>query len=169
MKNYSQTFVKYHGCGNCYIDGTNMLIETGRKCIAATNNPFWKRPIDSNSKIVKSTRNELKIKSRADRSYMLKYAKFVKNCHKNEYYDPYFSDDNESSDTDSEISDIASNESTAGNATETEQTLTDSELNKPETEENSMNLNTGDTLVIVINEQNSNNKETNNKIVPSDI
>ena len=100
---------------------------------------------------------------------MLKYAKFVKNCHKNEYYDPYFSDDNESSDTDSEISDIANNESTAGNATETEQTLTDSELNKPETEENSMNLNTGDTLVIVINEQNSNNKETNNKIVPSDI
>ena len=131
-----------------------MLIETGRKCIAATSNPLWKRTIDSNSKIAKSTRNGLKIKSRADRSYMLKYPKFVKNCHKNEYYDPYFSDDNESSDTDFEISDIASNESTAGNATETEQTLTDSELNKPETEENSMNLNTGDTLVIVINEQN---------------
>ena len=146
-----------------------MLIETGRKCIVATNNPFWKRPIDSNSKIAKSTRNELKIKSRANRSYMLKYAKCVKNCHRNEYYDPYFSDDNESSDTDSEISDIASNESTAGNATESEKTLTDSELNKPETEENSMNLNTGDTAVIVINEQNSNNKETNNKIVPSDI
>ena len=146
-----------------------MLTETGRKCIAATNNPFWKGPIDSNSKIAKSTRNELKIKSRAGRSYMLKYAKFVKICHKSEYYDPYFSDDNESSDSDSEISEIASNESTAGNATETEQTLTDSELNKPETEENSMNLNTGDTLVIVINEQNSNNKETNNKIVPSDI
>ena len=53
-----------------------------------------------------------------------------------------------------EISDIASNKLTAGNETKTEQTLTDSELNKPETEENSMNLNTGDTLVIVINEQN---------------
>ena len=146
-----------------------MLIETGRKCVATTNNPFWKRPIDSNSKITKSTRNELKIKSRADRSYLFKYAKFVKNCHKNEYYDPYVSDDNESSNTDSEISEIASNKSTAGNATDTEQTLTDSELNKPETEDSSMNLNTGDTLVIVINEQNSNNKETNNKTVPSDI
>ena len=43
------------------------------------------------------------------------------------------------------------------------------ELNKPETEENLMNLNTGDTLVIVINDQNSNNKEINNKILPSDI
>ena len=43
------------------------------------------------------------------------------------------------------------------------------ELNKPETEENSMNLNTGDTLIIVINDQNSNNKEINNKIVPSEI
>ena len=53
-----------------------------------------------------------------------------------------------------EISDIASNELTTGNATKTEQTLTDSKLNKPETEENSMNLNTGDRLVIVINEQN---------------
>ena len=43
------------------------------------------------------------------------------------------------------------------------------ELNKPETEENLMNLNTGDTLIIVINDQNSNNKEINNKILPSDI
>ena len=32
-----------------------------------------------------------------------------------------------------------------------------------------MNANTGDTLIIVINDQNSNNKETNNKTVPSDI
>ena len=62
-----------------------MLTETGIKCIAATNYPFWKRPIDSNSKIAKSTRNELKIKSREDRSYMLKYAKSTKSCHKNEY------------------------------------------------------------------------------------
>ena len=102
---------------------------------------------------------------------MLDYAKFVKNFHKNEYYDPYLIDDNESldTDTDSENSDIESNESTAGNATETEQNLTDSDLNKPETEEKSVNANTRDTLIIVINDQNSSNKETNNKIVPSDI
>ena len=171
MKNYSQTFVQYHGCGNSYLDGTNMLIETGRRCAAPTYNPFRKRPIDVNNKIAKSTRNKLKIKSRAFRSYMLHYAKFAKNFHKNEYHEPYFIDDNESLDidTDSENSDIESNESTAGNATETEQNLTDSELNKLETEEKSMNTNTGDTLIIVINDQNSNNKETNNKIVPYDI
>ena len=100
---------------------------------------------------------------------MLNYATFTKNYHKNEYYDPYFIDDNQSSYTDSEISDTSSNDPTASSATETEQNVTDTELNKPETQENSMNLNTGDTLIIVINDQNSNNKETNNKIVPSDI
>ena len=100
---------------------------------------------------------------------MLNYAKCVRNYHKNEYCNPYFIDDNESSDTDSEISDTSRNDSTASSATETEQNLTDTELNQPETEETSRNLNTGDTVIIVINDQNSNNKETNNKIVPSDI
>ena len=66
MKNYLQTFAQYHGC----LDGTNMLIETGRRCATPTHNPFWKKPIDSNNKIAKSTRNKLKIKSRAIRSYM---------------------------------------------------------------------------------------------------
>ena len=61
MKNYSQTFVQYHGCGNSYLDGTNMLTETGR-CATPTYNPFWKRPIESSNKIAKSTRNKLKIK-----------------------------------------------------------------------------------------------------------
>ena len=40
MNNLSQTFVKYHGCGYSYLDGTNMLIETGKKCSLATNDPF---------------------------------------------------------------------------------------------------------------------------------
>ena len=64
---------------------------------------------------------------------MLDYAKFVKSFHNNENYDPYFTEGNESIDTDidSENSDIESNESAAGNATETEQNVTDSELNKP--------------------------------------
>ena len=31
MNNLSQTFVKYHGCGYSHLDGTNMLIETGKK------------------------------------------------------------------------------------------------------------------------------------------
>ena len=133
MKNYSQTFVEYHGYRNSYLDGTNMLIETLRRCAAPTYNPFWKRPIDVNNKIATSTRNKLKIKSRAFRSYMLDYAKFVKSFHNNENYDPYFTEGNESIDTDidSENSDIESNKSAAGNATETEQNVTDSELNKP--------------------------------------
>ena len=156
-----------------------MLIETGRKCVLVTNNPFWKRPIGSNNKIAKSTRNKLKTKSRVNISYMKNHAKFVKNFSEHKYCDPYFSSHNEFLDTDSESSDsdtesrsnIADNESTTGNALETEQTLTDSELNKSESEQNSMKQNTGQTLVIdvLINNQTSNNKETKNKIVPSDI
>ena len=179
MKRFSQTFVKYHGCGNCYLDETNMLIETGRKCVLVTNKPFWKRPIDSNNKIAKSTRNKLKTKPRANISYMKKHAKFVKNFSKQKYYDTYFSGDNESLDNYSESSDsdtesrsnIADNESTTGDTSETEQTLTDSELNKSESEQNSTKQNTGETLVIdvIIYNQTSNNKETKNKIVPSDI
>ena len=82
MKNFSQTFVQYHGCGYSYLDGTNMLLESGRKCLLETNNPFWKKPIDSCNKIAKSTRNQLKSKAKTDASYMKKYFKFVKNYQK---------------------------------------------------------------------------------------
>ena len=78
MKNFSQTFVSYHGCGKCYLDGTNALAPRGTKCVMQTNNSFRKNPIDTNSKIAKSTRTQPKIKARANRSYVIKYLSFKK-------------------------------------------------------------------------------------------
>ena len=91
MNNLSQTFVKFHGCGYSYLDGTNMLIESGKKCSLATNDPFWKQPIDTRNKIAKSTRNQLKTKAKASTNYMKKYFKFVKNFQENKYDDASFS------------------------------------------------------------------------------
>ena len=50
----------YHGCGRCYLDGTNKLIAGNKGCTLPTNNPFWKRPEDSSNRISKSTRSKLK-------------------------------------------------------------------------------------------------------------
>ena len=37
---FSQKFVTYHGCGNCYLDGTNKLEQPNNRCFAPTYNPF---------------------------------------------------------------------------------------------------------------------------------
>ena len=113
MKNFSQTFVRYHGCGNSFIDGTNILLETGEKCFLETYNPFWKKPFDSCNKIGKSTRNKLKAKTRAEASYMRKY---FKNCSLN--CSDYDTDD-ESSDDESG-SNMIDYESEIVSASETE-------------------------------------------------
>ena len=52
MNNFSQTFVTYHGCGKCYLDGTNELLGN-RSCLMRANNPFWKKPEDTCNKKVK--------------------------------------------------------------------------------------------------------------------
>ena len=93
MNNLSQTFFKYHGCGYSYLDGTNMLIETGKKCSLATNEPFWKQPPDTHNKIAKSTTNQLKTKAKASTNYMKRYFKFVKHFQENKYGDVSFSSD----------------------------------------------------------------------------
>ena len=93
MNNLSQTFVKYHGCGYSYLDGTNMLIETGKKCSLATNEPFWKQPIDTDNKIAKSTRNQVKTKAKASTNHMKRYFKFEKKFQENKYDDASFSSD----------------------------------------------------------------------------
>ena len=158
MKNFSQTFVSYHGCGKCYLDGTNALVPIGRKCVMQTNNPFWKNPIDTNSKIAKSTRTQLKIKARANRSYVIKYLRFKKALEENK-----FGDESDYSTGDESNSYNSDNESISGNATETEQNLTDNEL----TGENLIiDENTMQTSDIKNNEQTPRNKETNNKILP---
>ena len=56
---FSQTFVTYHGCGTCYIDGTNVLEGTTTKCFFPIHNPFWKEPCDTSNRIAYSTRNQL--------------------------------------------------------------------------------------------------------------
>ena len=168
MKNFSQTFVSYHSCGKCYLDGTNTLVPIGRKCVMQTNNPFWKNPIDTNSKIAKPTRTQLKIKARANRSYGIKYLRFKKASEENK-----FGDESDYSTGDESNGYNSNKESISGNATETEQNLTDDEL-------------TGENLIIDENtdnnhihehslmgsctsknyEQTLNNKETNSKILP---
>ena len=75
---FSQKFVTYHGCGNCYLDGTNKLEQPNNRCFAPTYNPFWKRAEDSNNKIAKSTRNQLQFKSFATRSYFSKYFEYLR-------------------------------------------------------------------------------------------
>ena len=51
MKNITQTFVTYHGSGNCHIDGTNKIVPKGRHCIKPTYNPFWKILINVRNRV----------------------------------------------------------------------------------------------------------------------
>ena len=143
----------YHGCGNSYLDGTNMFIKTGRKCLLPTNEPFWKNPNDTCNKIAKSTRNQLKSKARASPNYMKRYFKFLKNYHKNNYFSGDYSTDTESGTS------ISDHESLTNNASETEQNLSDNEL-------------TGENFITdekTEENQTPKNKETNDKMLPVDI
>ena len=81
MKNFSQTIVNYHGCGNGYLDRTNKIVPEGRKCIMPTQNPFWKNPIHTSNKIAKSTRSQIKKKRKAKKYYIRRYAKYVRIFH----------------------------------------------------------------------------------------
>ena len=81
MKNFSQTFVNYHGCDSGYLDGANKIVPESRKCIMPTYNPFWKNPIDTSNKIAKSTRSQIKKKTKAKWNYMRRYAKYVRIFH----------------------------------------------------------------------------------------
>ena len=77
---FSQNFIAYHGCGKCYLDGTNEIAYYG--CSNKTFNPFWKNPIEVNNKISKSTRSQLKKKPQATRKYLRKcfnYLHYLKN------------------------------------------------------------------------------------------
>ena len=72
---FSQNFIAYHGCGKCYLDGTNEIAYYG--CSNKTFNPFWKNPIDVNNKISKSTRSQVKKKPQATRKYVRKYFNYL--------------------------------------------------------------------------------------------
>ena len=81
MKKFSQTFVNYHGCGNGYLDGANKIVPEGRKCIMPTYNPFWKNPINTLNKIAKSTRSQIKKKTKAKKKLYKDMRKICKNFH----------------------------------------------------------------------------------------
>ena len=72
---FSQNFIAYHGCGKCYLDGTNEIAYFG--CSNKTFNPFWKKPIGANNKISKLTRFQVKKKLQATRKYIRKYFNYL--------------------------------------------------------------------------------------------
>ena len=41
----------FHGCFTKNRDGTNRIIEKGKTCLFPTNNPFWKYPEDTSSRV----------------------------------------------------------------------------------------------------------------------
>ena len=51
VKNFSQKFVFYHGCGAWYHDGTNEIVCKDRKCIRPTYESFWEKPNDVRNKV----------------------------------------------------------------------------------------------------------------------
>ena len=75
MGKFSQTFVAYHGCGNCYQDGTNKIVPKIRRCIMQTYNPFWKKPNDVRNRV--ETRAQLKIKVKVSRKFQHRYHKWI--------------------------------------------------------------------------------------------
>ena len=76
-----------------YVDGTNQIEEPNNRCFL----PIWKRPEDSNNKIAKSARNQLKWKSHTNRGYCRKYFNYLNLINQKNYkfdfsWKPEFSD-----------------------------------------------------------------------------
>ena len=70
---FSLKFVTYHGCGSCYVDGTNLIQSNSRLYFFPTHESFWKDPKDTSNKIARSTRNHLEKKTFATKSYCKRY------------------------------------------------------------------------------------------------
>ena len=88
-----------------------------------TYNLFWKIPIDVYNKV--ETRGQLKINTKANRKYQLRYEKWANLYSKGSFTS---SDFDSVSDSDSNYSNPG-NESLANNASGTEQMLSDDEIN----------------------------------------
>ena len=61
----------YHGCWWLYEDGTRKMINEGRSCHFATNDPFWKEPKDVDFKV--KTRSQKERTPTANQKDVLKY------------------------------------------------------------------------------------------------
>ena len=159
VKNFSQKFVVYHGCGAWYQDGTNKIVSKNRKCIRPTYEPFWKKPNDVRNKV--ETRAQLKLKSVVKNEYVRRYFRFINAFDKNKGYfsSDYDSTDNESMDDESIIPDNKESK------TENMNVLTKTQSNTRETlviDENSASNNNSQSDSIS-NTQNPDNKnEANN-------
>ena len=81
MKSFTQHFITYHGCGKCYLHGTNEIAKFG--CANPTFNPFWKKQIHANNKISKSTRSRINNKTLTTRKYVKKYFHYLKGIENN--------------------------------------------------------------------------------------
>ena len=136
------TFVTCHGCGNCYIDGTNEIVPKGRHCINSTHNTFWKNLVVVRNKV--QTRAQIKSKVKADRNFVRRYQKYLRVFSKSK---DYFSSDDFSSNYSSTSEDESDNESTTCNASITECNVSDTELN------------TGENLIINENIKNEHEHE----------
>ena len=76
------TFVKYHNCMIGYKDGTRQIIL--KTCSRPTVNPFWKNPEHVTSRVVKSTRAQLKNKPLAFKRDLKAYINRFNLGHKSE-------------------------------------------------------------------------------------
>ena len=166
---FSQNFIAYHGCGKCYLDGTNEIAYYG--CSNKTFNPFWKNPIDVNNKISKSTRSQVKKKPLATRKYVRKYFDYLLYL---ENKDTQSSSDwnTDSSDVDTDLTDYGSDTDTETNSKAETAQVQNSNL-KPELTggnliiditKNNVKTETDEALVIDITqkpEQNPDNKKQN--------
>ena len=178
MKATTQTFVTYHGCGYCYIDGTSKIVPKGRRCINPTHNPFWKNLVYVRNKV--QTRAQIKSKVKADRNFVRRYQKYLRVFSKSkDYFSSNYSSTSE---------DESDNESTTCNASVTEHNVSDTELNTGENliinenikneheHEHPLSCSCTETQTLN-NTQNPDNKneklqqeaETNNKILPFNI
>ena len=151
MGKFLQTFVAYHGCGNCYQDGTNK-IDKKNICYIKKYNPFWEKPIDVHNKV--QTRAQLKKKAKTSANYQVRYHKWIQFISKDSFTSSDFS-----SDTDTDSNSDSNSESDFGslinNASETEQILSDNETDKliidETTDKNLDNSNETDKKMLVIN------------------
>ena len=166
---FSQNFIAYHGCGKCYLDGTNEIAYYG--CSNKTFNPFWKNPIDVNNKISKSTRSQFKKKPLVTRKYVRKYFDYLLYL---ENEDTQSSSDwnTDSSDAETDLTDYGSDTDTETNSKAETAQVQNSNL-KPELTgenliiditKNNVKTETDEVLVIDITqkpEQNPDNKKQN--------
>ena len=101
VKNFSQKFVVFHGCGAWYHDGTNKIVRKNGKCICPSYEPFRKKPNDVPNKV--ETRAQLKLKSIVKKEYVRRYFRFINAIDENKVYfsSGYDSTGNESTDDES--------------------------------------------------------------------